>query len=463
MLLQMERSAIQLMAKRGKSVRQIAEEFGHSPTTIAKVLKEPVDRKPRGRRRASKVDPYRDEIIEWIGQGLPVVRMLEKAREDPDKPYTGSRSHFGEIVRRIKLEKQQQGASEDVPVRFEGMAAEYLQVDWGEVRRFPFTQAPHTTRYFLACRLKYSRFVWVRWTDNMKQETLFRGLVDCLVDLGFVPWVLVFDNMTTVTSGRDSSGNPIWTPSLLQLSAEFGFYPQACDLRAGNQKGSVESLVKWVKSNLLPGRSFADDEDLKIQTSQWLERVNTRPSQATGVAPVERLVEEVGSGDPLPATATDYGLLETGRVSPESTVAVRGNRYSVPVEHVGAPVVVRLHRNRVRIWRDSELLADHPRSPDGARERVIVPVTRFVPVLGKKPKARAMLYRDYLLSLGGTAPAFLSRLSYHHRADLKDELITVYALYERYGREELLAAMALADDAGTGERRCPHCDIGSAG
>ena len=31
------------------------------------------------------------------------------------------------------------------------------------------------------------------FTDNMRQEALFRGLVACFNALGFVPWVLVFD------------------------------------------------------------------------------------------------------------------------------------------------------------------------------------------------------------------------------------------------------------------------------
>lgn len=62
MLRQMERSAIHLMAKRGKSVRQIAIEVGHSPTTIARVLREPLDRPPPTRRHRSMVDPYRTRI-----------------------------------------------------------------------------------------------------------------------------------------------------------------------------------------------------------------------------------------------------------------------------------------------------------------------------------------------------------------------------------------------------------------
>src|SRR5579875_3536495 len=102
MLRQMERSAIVVMTKRGKSIRQIAGELGRSPTTISRILHEPVDRAPAKRERQSQVDPYREQIASWLEEGLPVVRMLELARDDPDQPYTGSRSQFGEIVRRMR-------------------------------------------------------------------------------------------------------------------------------------------------------------------------------------------------------------------------------------------------------------------------------------------------------------------------------------------------------------------------
>jgi transposase len=443
----MERSAIQVLHKRGKSIRQIAAAVGHSPTTVARVLQEPVTRTPRRRRRRSQVDPYRERIVGWLQEGLSAVRMLELVRADPDHPYTGSRSQFGEMVRRLRAEEAHQQAMAEVPIRFEGLPGEYLQVDWGEVRAFPFTQQRPATRYFLACRLKYSRWTWVRFTSEMRQETLFRGLVDCLVALGCVPWVLVFDNMKTVTSGRDSADQPVWTPALLQLAGEFGFHPQACDPGAGNQKGSVESLVKWVKGSLLPGRSFADDADLQAQCREWQQQANARPSSATGVPPATRVPEEVAAGTALPATATDYGVLLAGQVSPEALVAVRTNRYSVPIAHVGAPVTVRLHAQRVRIWRDTVCVADHPRAPDGARRRVVDPA-HFAPLLARKPRAAALLYREVLLDLGGVAPAFLGALSFQQRTQLAPELRAVYALYEQYGGPALLAAMARALAAG---------------
>ena len=442
----MERSTIQLLAKRGKSQRQIAKELGRSRTTIQRVLQEPVTQAPAQRQRASQVDPFRPQIEQWLQQGLSTVRMLELARADFDHPYSGGRSVFNDMVRRIRLERERRSA--DVPLRFEGLPAEYLQVDWGEVRQFPFSQQQSATRYFLACRLKYSRWSWVRFTSDMRQETLLRGLVDCFLALGWVPWVLVFDNMKTVTSGRDAADQPIWTPALLQLASDFGFHPQACDPGAGNQKGSVESLVKWVKGNFLPGRSFQDDEDLTVQASTWQEQANTRPSAATGEPPLARLVAEAHKGGSLPPTASDYAFLVAGHVSAESLVAVAGNRYSVPVRYVRLAVTVRLHRQRVRIWHDLECIADHPRAANGAGQRV-VDLTHLAPVLASKPRAKVMLYRQVLLDLGGCAVPFLQKLSRRHPDRLGPEVLAVYALYERYGTAEVLAAMELADQAGS--------------
>ncbi len=452
MLRQMERGTIHLLAKRGKSIRQIAEELARSPTTVARVLHEPVERRPAQRHRRSQVDPYRLRIEAWVQEGLTAERMLELARADPEQPYPGGHSVWRAYVRRVRQELAHEQAVADVPIRFEGLPAEYLQVDWGEVRGFPFTQQSPTTRYFLACRLKYSRAgalwaAWVRFTDNMRQETLFRGLVDCFLALDWVPWVLVFDNMKTVTSGRDSSGQPVWTPALLQLAGEFGFHPQACDPGAPNQKGSVESLVKWVKGNFLTGREFTNDDDLDVQATQWQITANARPSSATGEPPLIRLATETDKGGGLPPTATDYGLLAPGQVSPEALVAVSGNRYSVPVMHVGAPVTVRLHRERIRLWRDTTCIADHLRAPDGAHRRVIDPA-HFAPLFTKKPRARAMLYREVLIGLGGIAPTFLAALSHRHRARLSEELVAVYPFYERHGATDLLAAMARAEKAG---------------
>ncbi len=445
MLRQMDRSAVHLLAKRGKSQREIAKELGHSRTTVARVLQEPLDKQPAKRDRSSSVDPFLEQIKGWLSEKLTIVRMLELARGDPDHSYRGGRSVFCTYVCRVRRELER--VSADVAVRFEGLPGEYLQVDWGEVRRFPFTQQKPATRYFLALRLKHSRYMFVRWTTRMDQETLIRGLVEGLLALGFVPWVLVFDNMKTVTTGRDPQDQPIWHPTFLQFAREFDFHPEACAIGAGNQKGSVESMVKYVKGNFLVGRSFLDDSDLERQNLEWLESVNARVSSATGEPPRERLEAERAKGSPLPSAALDYGFVESAKVNSESLVHVRANVYSVPVANVGFEVTVRIHRDKIAIWHDAEFLADHKHAPDGARQRIIDP-RHFEPLFSKKPRARVMLQRQALLELGENVARYVAALSRRRREHLALEITGLYALYERFGKVELEAAMARAERVG---------------
>ena len=58
----------------------------------------------------------------------------------------------------------------------------------------------------------------------MRYETLIRCILRGFESLGGVPWVLVFDNMRTVTKGRTEDGTPIWNPKFQQFASEIGFY-----------------------------------------------------------------------------------------------------------------------------------------------------------------------------------------------------------------------------------------------
>ena len=437
----MDRSTIHVLSKRGRSQRSIARELILSRTTVARALQEPVDKRAVGRQRGSAVDVWRPQIEQWLESGLSIVRMLEIARDDPDHPYIGGRSTFSDRVRQIRDEVRRRET--EVSVRFEGLPGEYLQVDWGEIRRFPFRRQPPETRYFLACRLKYSRWLWILWTKDMRQETLLRGLIACMCTLGWVPWVLVFDNMKTVTSGRDADGRPLLTPALLQLAAELRFHHEACAVARGNQKGSVESLVKWVKGNFLPARTFADDPDLSHQSDVWVHERNVRPSDATKVSPVVRLPEEAAKGGRLPASAQDYGFLYPARVSSESLIHLNGNSYSVPVSHVGTTLTVRLHRDHLAIFQNTTTAAQHQRATDGAGMRVIDPA-HFEPLFRKKPRAQVMLYRQALLDLDEVAARYVSEVSCRRRDRLGSEVLAIHALLERHGKDALVHAMSRA-------------------
>ncbi len=86
MLRFMERATIYYLKQKGWSNVQIAEFTGHHRDTIAKVLKEPADQPPKKRERPSALSIFEAQIQAGLDQQLPVIRMLELARIDPDHP-----------------------------------------------------------------------------------------------------------------------------------------------------------------------------------------------------------------------------------------------------------------------------------------------------------------------------------------------------------------------------------------
>jgi transposase len=448
MLNLMDRATIHYFRQKGWTKTEIAQFTGHHRDTITRVLKEPIDQQPAPRQRTSAIAVFAPQIASWLDQQWSVQRMLEEARQHPEHPYRGSPAAFYDYVRPLKHARK--GHPGQVPMRFNGLAGELLQIDWGEVRRFPFTRADLAgqTRYFFAARLKYSRWMWVRFTTSMREETLLRCLIAVFVALGGVPWVVTTDNMKTVVIGRDHANQPIWHPAYAKCAAEFGFLPDACDPGAGNQKGSVENLVKFVKQNFLPGRSFRDDAHLAEETTGWLDRVNLeRESDATERTPAELLREEQPRIGPLPALAHDYGFFDTLKVSRESLVNLDTNRYSVPVALVGQLLTVRIHPTRIALYTSDTLVATHPRQ-FGRHQRVVIP-EHYEPVFARKPRARVMTYRDWLVQLSPQAADYISQVCRARYAAMEHEMVTLYQLAQQVGVPTFLAAVELAAEAQT--------------
>jgi transposase len=440
----MERSTIYYLKQKGWTNVQIAEFTGHHRDTIARVLREEVDKKPKTRTRESRVAVFDTQIAEWLDQHVPVTRMLELARADADHPYEGGETAFYDYVRKVRRALKQ--TPRNLALRFEGVPGEYLQIDWGEVRDMPFSKAgmEHQTRYFFAARLKYSRYMYVSFHTDMREETLLRCLIACFTAIDGVPWAVVTDNMKTAVLGRDEDHQPIWNPAYQKLAVEFKFHPDVCAPASGNQKGAVENLVKFVKGNFLPGRSFYDDVDLAEQCSAWLRSANTeRPSDATGQPPAVLLAEEQPKFGPLPTQASDYGFFDCVVVSREGLVAIETNRYSVPAHLMGQALTARIHHSRIELFADQELVATHVRLPAQQQARVIDP-KHFEAAFATKPRGRVMVYRDWLCSLSPAVRSYVSELCHKRRAEMNPQMIALYDLAQEIGKADFVAALELA-------------------
>jgi transposase len=436
----MARSAIRFHKQQGQCNTRIGELVGCDRHTVARVLGEAAP--PRRRARRSALDVRRAELLSWLREEIPTQRMLELARQTPTAPYQGGVSTFYKYVARLRAE---QAAGAAPVIRFEGLPGEYVQWDWGEAR-IPLGGA-RVKRVFLCGRLKYSRLSGVRWRTQMDLETLCRAMLEIVEGWGGVPWAWVFDNMKTVTLGRDAAGQPRWNPAFWRFATEVGFHPELCDPGAAQQKGAVENLVKWVKSNFLPGRRFADDEDLAAQSLAWEEEKTVQLSQAHGQRPRALLPQEQAAFGPLTTTAATYGLYRMATVNRESLVRVDGNQYSVPVGHLGQAVDIRLLRDVVRVSRDGTLLAAHARLP-GTGQRHRDPA-HYAPALVHRPRARLVLDRERLCALGPEVTAYVTAISQRRRRVLADELAACLTLEAQLGADGLRRAAVARVARGT--------------
>jgi transposase len=443
MLHYMERSTIYYLKHKGWTNVQIAEFTGHHRDTIARVLREDVDKHPQPRQRASAVAVFDAQITNWLDKDLPVIRMLELARADTERPYQGGETAFYDYVRKMRRARKQ--SPHHLALRFEGMAGEFLQIDWGEMRDMAFTKEGMSgqTRYFFAARLKYSRYMFVSFQQDMREETLLRCLIACFSTIGGVPWAVVTDNMKTAVLGRDEHHQPIWNPAYQKLAVEFKFHPDVCAPASGNQKGAVENLVKYVKGNFLAGRTFHDDADLAEQCKEWLRFVNTeRPSDATGEIPADLLAQEQLQFGPLPACAADYGFFDCVVVSREGLVAIETNRYSAPAHLMGRALTARIHAERVELFADHERVATHVRFK-GQHARIIDPA-HFEAAFPSKPRGRVMVYRDWLCSLSPVVLSYVGELSHKRRRELGEQMLALYELARESGTADFMAALELA-------------------
>jgi transposase len=439
----MERSTIYYLRQKGWNNTQIAKAVGCHRDTVRRILREPMDHQPEPRQRESQIAVFAEEICAWLEQNLSVRRMLELVRSHAEHPYQGGDSAFYDYVQPLRQARTLQAAA--VAVRYEGLPGELLQIDWGEVRRFPFSKLTLAgqTRYFFAARLKYSRWMFVRFTQEMREETLLRCLIACFVELAGVPWAVTSDNMKTITLGRDEHHQPIWHPAFQKFAAEFGFHPSLCTPGAANQKGVVENLVKYVKGNFLAGRSFYDDDDLEQQNRQWLHEVNeVRVCSATQQIPHRRLAEERPQLGQLPAAAHDYGFFDSVLVTRESLVIIDTNRYSVPTHLVGHTLTARIHPQRIALFDGLEPVAGHPRQW-GRHVRVVVP-EHFEAVFVRKPRARLMVYRDWLVALSPDVAAYIGRVCHKYYDQMEEQILRLYALAREVGEVEFVAAVQLA-------------------
>jgi transposase len=438
----LKRHEIQVLRRAGHSQIEVATLAGVARRTVQRVDGEAAvthidcvrEREARGIGRPAKAEPFRSVIAELLA-GEPQLLSVEVLRRIKLKGYEGGKTALYELIRELRPKTSRP------LVRFEGLAGEFTQHDFGHVD-VRFLNDTEKRVHFFASRLKYSRWVEVTVVPDERTETLVRTFVDHLAAIGGVPLLAVFDRPKTVAlkwtrDGQVTDWNPLFAGVALDLSVGI----EVCWPAAPWQKGSIENLVGWVKGSFFKQRRFVDDEDLLQQLAEWRTEVNTqRPCRATKIIPAVRLEEERPRLRSLKVAPADLALRVPIVVGPTAEVIHDTHPYSMLPDAIGIAGTLYLYRDRVRIVAGRFAVTHERKFQPG--EGSILPEHRaqhVAAVSGKR--AKRYLQREHLLKLGPEALAYLTELTHRRPQVWLRDIDRLHTLLATYGDEAMRAAL----------------------
>jgi len=176
------------------------------------------------------------------------------------------------------------------------------------------------------------------------------------------------------------------TQGFLQLQSHYLFDTHFCQVRRANEKGIVESMVKYCRLNfLVPVPQVRDLVELnaRLQT----QCVEERKRRLRGKAASKEVLfpEDQAAFLPLPAAAFDACRKASTTASSLSLVRFDLNDYSVPVRYAHHPVVVKGYVDRVEICHKDRRIASHSRL--WSKEGVSFEPIHYLALLERKPGA----------------------------------------------------------------------------
>jgi transposase len=438
------RHEIQVLRRAGHSLTETATLVGVSQSSVQRVVAEPpvtsfdadAERARREVGRPSKAEPFRSFLVGELAV-QPDVLSVELLRRAKLQGYAGGKSALYTLVKELRPERPRP------VVRFEGLAGEFSQHDFGHVD-VRFLDGRTQRVHFFASRLKYSRWVQVSLVDNEQVEALVRAMVEHFAAWGGLPLLAVFDRPKTIalTWAKDGTVTE-WNPTFGAVMLDLGLGVELCWPRSPRQKGSVENLVGWVKGSFFKQRRFVDDEDLQRQLAEWHVEVNTqRPSRATHIVPAVRLAEEQPRLRPLRVSPDELALRIPVHVGPTGYVVHDTHPYSMPPDALGLPGTLYLYRDRVRIIA-GRYQAEHDRkfARDEASTLPEHRAPRVAAVSGKR--AKRYMKREHLIGLGEHALAYITELVHRRPKVWIRDVDQLHDLLERYGDDALRAAFEI--------------------
>lgn len=337
------------------SVSEIARRLEVDRKTVRKWLREPW--KPY--QRAPQETTLLTAHAAFLRTRAPEVQYSARILFQELHRQQGYRGSYDTVKRFVQPLRAQRLQAERATVRFETEPGHQSQIDWGQAQVALGTG--RVVRHFFVLTLGFSRRGFYRPSVNESLGALLEAHERAFDYFGGHTREHLYDRMRTVClpgEGRE----PRWHPTFAAFARHWSFEPRVCQPYRARTKGKVESGVRYLKMNFLPGRTFRDDTDLEEQLQGWMSEIaDTRIHGTTHQRPIDRFQAEA----PLliPTTHQPSFRLEATWprvVATDYLVSVDTNRYSVPCTLIGQTVDVTRRNGEILIHHRGQLVATHP-------------------------------------------------------------------------------------------------------
>jgi transposase len=433
-----QRNTILSRWRQGASLRQIARELHLARGTVRRVVTGVEAQRaglsaPRPR-RTQLLDTYEAVMQELLARypDLTGVRLFEELRQ---RGYPGSYSTV-----RLRLRQLRPHTAARPVVRFETGPGVQAQMDYATYD-LDFSEEGRRRVYAFSYVLAYSRRQYVRFVEAQDLETTLRQHVRAFDYFGGVAATCLYDNMKVVVQGYEDEV-PLYNQRFLAFATHYGFRPQACRPYRPQTKGKVERPFAYVETNLLNGRTFRTLAHLNEFTPAWLANVaDVRVHAQTKKTPLELYALELPHLIPLPAQPYEVSPVCYRVVNVEGDIVYRQNRYSVPWQHIGRTLPVRVTETELIVY-DPQVqeIARHPAFPRSVTGQCCHQKTHRP---AEDVQQRQVQLQARFAELGEAAARFLDGLLRTQRYG-KDQAQRVLALLATYRRADVQAALERA-------------------
>ena len=343
-------TTILTLFKQGCSQRAISRITGRDRKTVRKIIKKYQSdntESPSPIKRVSKLDKYYDQIIGYLEADLSVVRIYEEL----SKEFLISYPSVSKYVSKIKISK-------DICVRFHSDPGEEAQVDFGYTGMQLDQSGKLRKSWTFNMRLSYSRLDYYETVFDQKVETFINCHKNAFKKFGGAPKTVKIDNLKAaiLQAGFYES---IYQNYYKKFADHYGFYPLPCRVRKPQEKGKVESGIKYVKNNFFAGRRFTSNDDLNYQLNNWTDKANNRIHGTTKEKPSTLFAREKEHLIKLPTQDFKSGLIFVRKVNKDCHITLDNNYYSVPSRYVAQEVEVEIVDSLIKISFNNEQIAIH--------------------------------------------------------------------------------------------------------